>query len=86
VARWWKTVELLTQAISLNVAPVVYLSSLPIPSRAGDVKCCVPVCFAILYSVLNLHLLGSGNFKYYGTAFSLSELQANLSDRAAGAQ
>lgn len=34
----------------------------------------VPVCFAILYTVLNLHLVGSVNFKSYGTAFSPSEL------------
>jgi hypothetical protein len=32
------------------------------------------VRFAILHSVLNVHLLGSGNFNAYGTAINASEL------------
>lgn len=59
---------------------------------------CVPVCFVILYTVLNLHLVDSVvNFKSYGTAFSPSELhfckiivfsvyRDYFSDSAAGVQ
>jgi hypothetical protein len=34
----------------------------------------VSVCFGPLQSVLNLHLLGSGNFKAYETALNLGEV------------
>jgi hypothetical protein len=78
VAPWWKTVELLVlaQAISLfKCGCSVYFWLLrSLLSWAGHEKLCVPVCFARFHGDLNVHVLGSGNFKHHDTALSPVQL------------